>query len=120
EAEGQVQGYSGIFLKVPRGGKHLSQKPKFRPWSGLGVGWGEVMNLALAERFRGQGWGRALLEALLAEARNVGVARVDLMVAVDATAAAGLYRSVGFKPVGLVRGYYQPSGRDAQQMRLTL
>ncbi|WP_411234632.1 GNAT family N-acetyltransferase [Marivita sp. S0852] len=52
---------------------------------------------AEAER---QGYGRALMQALLDELRKVGVAQAELVVDVDNTAARALYSSMGFHVFG--------------------
>jgi ribosomal-protein-alanine acetyltransferase len=99
ETAGRFQGYAGIFL---------------------GLDSAEVMPIAVAPDRQGQGIGRRLMEALLAEARTAGVGQVFLEVADGSAAAIGLYRSLGFEQIGRRRAYYQPSGRDALVMRLTM
>jgi ribosomal protein S18 acetylase RimI-like enzyme len=96
-AAGTVAGYGGVSL---------------------GRRGAEVMNLAVDPAARGRGIGRALMDALLSGARAAGAKQVGLSVADGSPAAAGLYRSLGFEPVGVARGYYQPSGRDGIVMRL--
>ena len=76
-----------------------------------------VQNLAVRRDAQRRGIGRTLLEALLDEARRRGVAAVLLEVAVDNAPAQKLYASYGFEPVGVRRGYYQPSNTDALVMR---
>jgi ribosomal protein S18 acetylase RimI-like enzyme len=61
---------------------------------------------------RGQGLGRALLEAAMETARGEGAVHIDLGTSEDDTAARGLYESVGFtnregKPDGPVMLYYE-------------
>ena len=63
-----------------------------------------------------RGIGRALLEALLAEAKRRDVTKTLLEVAVDNAAAQRLYAAYDFEPVGVRRGYYQPSNTDALVM----
>ena len=72
-----------------------------------------VQNIAVDRRAQRGGIGRQLLEALLAEA---GRRKVLLEVAVDNAPAQRLYASYDFEPVGLRRGYYQPSNTDALVM----
>jgi ribosomal-protein-alanine N-acetyltransferase len=72
-----------------------------------------VQNIAVDRRAQRGGVGRQLLEALLAEA---GDRKVLLEVAVDNAAAQRLYAAYDFEPVGLRRGYYQPSNTDALVM----
>jgi ribosomal-protein-alanine N-acetyltransferase len=72
-----------------------------------------VQNIAVDRRVQRGGIGRQLLEALLAEA---GKRKVLLEVAVDNAPAQRLYAAYDFEPVGLRRGYYQPSNTDALVM----
>jgi ribosomal-protein-alanine N-acetyltransferase len=72
-----------------------------------------VQNIAVDRRAQRGCIGRQLLEALLAEA---GKRKVLLEVAVDNAPAQRLYAAYDFEPVGLRRGYYQPSNTDALVM----
>lgn len=63
--------------------------------------WAEADECYLAELYvvpdrRGQGLGRALMEAVLAAARERGCAWIDLGTSEDDTAARGLYTAMGF------------------------
>jgi ribosomal-protein-alanine N-acetyltransferase len=75
-----------------------------------------VQNIAVRRDTQKQGIGRALLEALLAEAARRKVPKTLLEVAVDNAAAQHLYATYDFEPVGIRRGYYQPSNTDALVM----
>jgi ribosomal-protein-alanine N-acetyltransferase len=72
-----------------------------------------VQNIAVDRTAQRRGLGRQLLEALLAEA---GKRKVLLEVAVDNAPAQRLYATYDFEPVGVRRGYYQPSNTDALVM----
>jgi ribosomal-protein-alanine N-acetyltransferase len=74
-----------------------------------------VQNIAVRRDAQRHGIGRSLLEALLAEADGKA-AKVLLEVAVDNAPAQRLYATYDFEPVGLRRGYYQPSNTDALVM----
>jgi [ribosomal protein S18]-alanine N-acetyltransferase len=63
-----------------------------------------------------RGVGRQLLEALLAEAARRDIKKTLLEVAADNAPAQHLYATYDFEPVGIRRGYYQPSNRDALVM----
>ena len=52
--------------------------------------------LAVAERARGKGCGRALMAAAEAWCAGRGVARLNLMVRADNTAATGFYARLGY------------------------
>jgi len=74
-----------------------------------------VQNIAVRRDAQRRGIGRSLLEALLAEADGKA-GKVLLEVAVDNAPAQRLYATYDFEPVGLRRGYYQPSNTDALVM----
>jgi ribosomal-protein-alanine N-acetyltransferase len=75
-----------------------------------------VQNIAVRRDAQKRGIGRALLDALLAEAARRGVHKTLLEVAVDNEPAQRLYATYDFEPVGIRRGYYQPSNTDALVM----
>lgn len=75
-----------------------------------------VQNIAVKRTAQRRGIGRELLEALLAEAARLGIKQTLLEVAVDNAAAQHLYATYDFEPVGIRRGYYQPSNTDALVM----
>jgi ribosomal-protein-alanine N-acetyltransferase len=93
---GQVVGYAGLAVNQPD-----------EAW---------VQNIAVRRDAQRRGTGRTLLAALLAEAKNRGVRRTLLEVAVDNGPAQKLYAGYGFESVGVRRGYYQPSNTDALVM----
>jgi [ribosomal protein S18]-alanine N-acetyltransferase len=80
----------------------------------------DVLTIAVARRYWGQGIGSALLGALLEAARDRGCAEVFLEVREDNPRARGLYQRRGFEEIGVRHGYYQPSGVDAVVMRKDL
>ncbi|BCJ44354.1 ribosomal-protein-alanine acetyltransferase [Actinoplanes ianthinogenes] len=75
-----------------------------------------VQNIAVRRDAQRLGIGRALLEDLLAEVARQDVQRTLLEVAVDNHPAQKLYATYDFEPVGIRRGYYQPSNTDALVM----
>lgn len=75
-----------------------------------------VQTLAVRGDHQHRGIGRALLQALLAEAERRGARAVGLEVRADNAGAQRLYAGHGFEPVGRRRGYYQPSNTDAVVM----
>lgn len=75
-----------------------------------------VQNIAVRRSAQRGGVGRALLEALLAESERRGIKQTLLEVAVDNEPAQRLYATYDFEPVGIRRGYYQPSNTDALVM----
>lgn len=91
-------------------------------YAGLAVGKDEawINNVAVRRDAQRRGIGRALVDALLAEARRSRVHEVLLEVAADNVAAQKLYAAYGFEVIGVRRGYYQPSNTDALVMQLEL
>ena len=84
-----------------------------------GAGEAHLLNVCVREEFRNRGFGRALMNHLLALAAGAGAAVVFLEVRPANTAAVRLYETLGFSQIGVRRGYYQAvSGReDALVMR---
>ncbi|WP_102194328.1 ribosomal protein S18-alanine N-acetyltransferase [Microbacterium aurantiacum] len=80
----------------------------------------DIQTIAYDAGHRGNGRGRALLRALLVEAKARGAREMFLEVRADNPAAEGLYRSEGFDEVGRRPHYYQPDDVDAIVMRLDL
>ncbi|WFE51813.1 ribosomal protein S18-alanine N-acetyltransferase [Micromonospora sp. WMMD1155] len=97
DEDGAVLGYAG-----------LAGVPPDEVW---------VQNIAVRRDAQRRGVGRALLEDLLAEAARRETRSTLLEVAVDNAAAQRLYATYGFEPIGVRRGYYQPSNTDALVMR---
>ena len=60
---------------------------------------GEIKRMYVRPEFRGKGIGRALLEALVAEAKEIGYPTVRLDSARFMKAAHTLYRSAGFREI---------------------
>jgi ribosomal-protein-alanine N-acetyltransferase len=75
-----------------------------------------VQNVAVRRDAQRRGIGRALLLELLAAAERREVRRVLLEVAVTNAPAQKLYAAYGFEPIGVRKGYYQPSNTDALVM----
>ncbi|MBS0387082.1 MAG: ribosomal protein S18-alanine N-acetyltransferase [Proteobacteria bacterium] len=84
-----------------------------------GAGEAHLLNVCVREEFRNRGLGRALMMHLLGLAASAGAAVVFLEVRPANTAAVRLYEALGFRQIGVRRGYYQAvSGReDALVMR---
>jgi ribosomal-protein-alanine N-acetyltransferase len=88
----------------------------------MGAGECHILNLCIDPTLRRRGAGRSLLLALLARARAAGMEQAFLEVRPSNPAAIALYRSLGFEPIGVRRGYYQAEGgrEDALVLRLAL
>lgn len=74
---------------------------------------GYISNVAVADEFRRQGIGQALIAELLARAAVLGLAFVTLEVRCGNQAAIGLYAKQGFVPVGRRKNYYEQPREDA-------
>lgn len=88
-----------------------------------GVDETHLLNLAVASEAQGQGLARALLDALVADARLRGHAKIWLEVRLGNERAHGVYRRYGFVEVGRRRGYYPAVAgqrEDACVMQLAL
>jgi ribosomal-protein-alanine N-acetyltransferase len=66
----------------------------------------ELLLIAVLPELRGRGIGSALLQRVIAEARERGVARLFLEMR-EGNPAESLYRQHGFAPVGRRRNYYR-------------
>lgn len=73
-----------------------------------------LLTIGIAHPFQRQGWGAALLGALLKVAREAGAERVLLEVRPSNLPALALYRRSGFTQIGLRRGYY-PADNDTRE-----
>ena len=81
-----------------------------------------ILNLCVAEDYRGRGVGKLMLRSLMERASAGGMGEAFLEVRPSNTAAIRLYLSIGFEQVGMRRGYYQAAtGReDAAVLRRLL
>ena len=72
---------------------------------------GQIANVAVHPDFRRAGAGRAVLRALIADAKERGLGQLSLEVRVSNAAARALYRSEGFAEAGIPAAFLQSSGR---------
>jgi ribosomal-protein-alanine N-acetyltransferase len=72
-----------------------------------------VTNIALLPRYHGQGLGKILLAALIAQAKEMGAVKMTLEVRESNFAARQLYEKFGFQTAGVRRGYYSDTNEDA-------
>lgn len=91
---GQVIGYGGTHIVIDES---------------------HITNLCIRPEHRKQGYGRALMEALMDVSRENGAEAVTLEVRVSNRAALRLYLSLGFTIAGVRRNYY-PGREDAYVM----
>lgn len=79
----------------------------------------EIVNVAVASPFRGQGVGRVLLRFFLEQGRARGANRAVLEVRSGNAPALALYTGSGFVQVGVRKRYYADSGEDALVLEWT-
>ncbi|MFC8196020.1 GNAT family N-acetyltransferase [Streptomyces sp. NPDC057298] len=70
----------------------------------------QIQGLAVADEVRGQGVGRALVRAVVAQARRQGALRITLRVLGHNTPARKLYESEGFVVEGIQPGEFHLDG----------
>jgi GNAT superfamily N-acetyltransferase len=107
-----------ILTQLTRGPieAHAAKRPD-PPIAGGGPGWCDVipkqrqvyshcgvLGMGLLPPFRGKGYGAALLDATLNKARRQGLARIELAVRADNAQAIRLYKKVGFRQEGILKG----------------
>ncbi|MBC7335045.1 MAG: ribosomal protein S18-alanine N-acetyltransferase [Clostridia bacterium] len=90
--DGRVVGYAGMWVILDEA---------------------HVTNVAVHPQYRGQQIGQRLLAYLLGEAAGRGAARITLEVRPSNQPAQHLYQKLGFKPVGVRKGYYTDTHEDA-------
>lgn len=92
ESDGNMLGYAVLMLAVDES---------------------ELLDIAIDAARQRQGWGRRLLDEMMALARHFGMRRMVLEVRASNKAAIALYRKAGFRDIGLRRDYYQAeNGRE--------
>ncbi|XID92870.1 ribosomal protein S18-alanine N-acetyltransferase [Paenibacillaceae bacterium WGS1546] len=92
ERKGDIVGYGGMWLIIDEA---------------------HVTNIAIRERYRGRGFGHALLKQLMKTAHYLGARRMTLEVRVSNDTAQSLYRKMGFVPSGVRPNYYSDNLEDA-------
>ncbi len=79
-----------------------------------------LANIAVAKIYRHLGLGGRLLECVLDEARQRASRWIGLEVRQSNEGAQAFYRTYGFRPVGIRKGYYRVGSEDALVMALEL
>ncbi|USB34034.1 ribosomal protein S18-alanine N-acetyltransferase [Paenibacillus sp. YPG26] len=72
-----------------------------------------VTNIAVRSAYRGQHLGERLMREMMLLAGRIGMTRMTLEARVSNTVAQSLYGKLGFRPVGLRKGYYSDNQEDA-------
>ncbi len=79
-----------------------------------------TLGMGLERGARGQGHGRAMIEAAIAWARDRGLAWLDLGVFAHNKPARALYASVGFVELGTTRDQFRVDGTSIDDVAMTL
>ena len=74
---------------------------------------GDITNVAVHPKYRKQGIGNALVNALLREALLLGISEITLEVRVSNLTAIHLYEKNGFVSEGTRKNYYEKPREDA-------
>jgi|SRR5690625_5030615 len=80
----------------------------------------QVMTIGVAPQWQRRGIGASLLADLIQAAREWGAKEMLLEVRVDAHPPQAMYKSFGFRRVGIRKNYYQAEGVDALVMHKQL
>lgn len=91
-----VVGYIGMYVSAPEG---------------------EITNVAVAEPFRGRGFGSGLVHAMQKKAHELGVNQIFLEVRDSNEAAIRVYSAAGFAEIGKRKGFYELPREDARVMK---
>ena len=67
----------------------------------------ELMNIAVAERCQGRGWGKQLVHAAIAEARRLGAECLEVGTGNSSLQQLALYQKCGFRIVGVERDFFK-------------
>lgn len=82
----------------------------------IAVDEGQVTNIAVHPDHRRQGLGRAVLTALIEDAKAKGLVQLSLEARVSNVAAIALYESMGFETLGRRKNFYRHPAEDALVM----
>lgn len=91
-----IAGYIGMYLSPPEG---------------------EITNVAVAEAFRGRGFGKALVCSMQQAAKTLGIEQIFLEVRDSNETAIHVYQWAGFEQIGVRRGFYERPREDARVMK---
>lgn len=80
----------------------------------------EVLDIAVSIEYRRQGYGRLLMDHVVAMSQQQGCNLISLEVRSSNEAAMALYEGMGFKPVAVRPKYYAHDNEDAIVMQRTV
>lgn len=99
EYRGEIAGYAGMWTIIDEA---------------------HITNVAVRHKFRGLKFGQRLLTELSRVALLYGVKRMTLEVRQSNDVARNLYEKLGFRSVGVRKGYYSDNNEDALIMWVDL
>jgi ribosomal-protein-alanine N-acetyltransferase len=85
----------------------------------LAVDEAHLLNISVAEKWQGQGFGARLLRHTMKLGRELGATTMLLEVRPSNEKALALYRHFGFQQIGVRRGYYPATGGREDALVLT-
>jgi RimJ/RimL family protein N-acetyltransferase len=96
----------GLMLKATIDGELAAVASLLRP-SRSRTRHSASLGLSVQRQYWAMGLGRALCEALMPEARRLGLTRIELRVRQDNARAISLYETLGFQREGTLRGAFK-------------
>ena len=78
-----------------------------------------IYSIAIAPHARGKGIGKALMLAIMENAKSATVSALSLEVKCDNKGAIELYRQLGFEVIDVLPAYYS-DGTDGYRLQITL
>lgn len=79
---------------------------------------GEITNVAVLPTMQKQGIGEKIISGLLQEAVEKNISRIVLEVRISNAPAIHLYEKIGFRKIGVRKGFYEKPREDAAIMVL--
>ncbi len=80
----------------------------------------QIINFATKNKFKRQGVGKGVMQALLEHCKKLNVCKYFLEVRESNTAAIELYKKYGFVPVGISKNHFSQPRENAVLMNLEL
>lgn len=80
---------------------------------------GHITNVAVLEKFRGNGYGEEMVSTLIKELFSRGMVAVFLEVRISNRAAISMYEKLGFSIIGERKDYYHKPTENAYIMSIT-
>lgn len=88
EREGRIFGYGSLHMANAQWSQHVGE-----------------LRVLIAEEMRGKGLGRALTEAIFAQALERGIEKMVAQMTIDQKGAIATFEELGFKPEALLRDH---------------